>query len=70
MNENNANSNPGYKDEILPINPIPTPFGLNDKIFHRCDEEGNEIGEPYSYNEWIQKFKDISGVNKEFYERK
>jgi hypothetical protein len=50
-------------NEIEPINPVPTSFALDDKIFNICDEEGNQIGEPYSYNDHIKKIKSISGVN-------
>lgn len=52
-------------DEILQIKPPPLPFNENDKIFNCIDEEGNIIGDTYSYNDWIQKIKDISGVSEE-----
>jgi hypothetical protein len=57
-------------DEILEIFPIPLPFSVNEKIFHLCDEDGNKIGEPFSYNDWLDKFKGISGVNEELVGRK
>lgn len=52
-------------DEIQPIIPSPFPFDVNDKIFSCTDDEGNIIGEPYSYNDFIQEIKDISGINEE-----
>lgn len=52
-------------EDILEIECTPLPFGLDEKIFHYYDDEGNIIGEPYSYNDWIQRIKDISGVNEE-----
>ncbi len=52
-------------DKILTITPLPFPFDEDEKIFRFTDEEGNEIGEPYSYNDWIQKIKDISGISQE-----
>ncbi len=53
-------------DEILPIEPIPLPFELDAKIFQASDENGEPIGELYSYNDFIKKIVDISGVNPEF----
>lgn len=52
-------------DEIQPIIPLPLFFGmeLDDKIFYPCDNEGNSIGEPYSYNDWLKMTQDILGVN-------
>ena len=53
-------------DNILRIDPIPFPFDLDDKRFHRVDEEtGEEIGEPYSYNDWLNEIRNISGVNED-----
>ncbi len=53
-----------YKlSEILEIIPCALPFGLDDKIFYNIDEEGNPIGEPYSYNDSVQLINSISGVN-------
>lgn len=54
-------------NDIEPINSLESqlPFGLDDKIFYFHDEDGNHIGEPYSYNDYLQKLKDISGVNPE-----
>jgi len=51
--------------EIEKIIPPPLPYALDDKIFNYTDEEENIISDPYSYNDWIQKIKDISGVNEE-----
>jgi hypothetical protein len=48
--------------EIIPIS---LPFDTDDKIFTTFDEKGNIMEEPYSYNEFIQMFKDISGVSEE-----
>ncbi len=52
-------------DEIIPIIPPPIPFKLDEKIFQYVDDEGNQIGEPYSYNDWIKQIEAISGVNEE-----
>jgi len=57
-------------DEILQIIPPNTPFSLEEKIFYSCDEDGEPIGEPYSYNDFIKKIEDISGVNPEFLGKK
>lgn len=50
---------------IEEIIPAPLPFSLYDKIFCYTDEEGNEIGEKYSYNDWILKFHNMSGISEE-----
>jgi hypothetical protein len=51
-------------NEIQKIIPPPLPFSLDEKIFVVTDEEtGEAIGEPYSYNDFIQTIKDISGIN-------
>jgi hypothetical protein len=47
------------------INPPPLPFDPDKKIFFQTDDEGNVIGAPYSYNEWVQRLNDISGVDEE-----
>ncbi len=52
-------------DDILPVNPLPLPFNEDDKIFSYLDDEGQVISEPYSYNDWIQEIKNISGVNQD-----
>lgn len=52
-------------DDILPITPAPLPYELDDKIFYYTDEEGNKIGDPYSYNDHIAMLNSISGVNEE-----
>lgn len=52
-------------DDIEPITCTPPPFGLDDKIFYVNDEDGNQIGEPYSYNDWMKMITDISGVNRD-----
>jgi hypothetical protein len=52
-------------DEIISIIPSPIPFKLDEKIFHYTDDKGNQIGEPYSYNDWIKQIEAISGVNEE-----
>lgn len=53
------------KDKYYRITPLPLPFSQDAKIFNCIDDEGNVIGEPYSYNDWIQKIEDISGINEE-----
>lgn len=52
-------------NEILEIIPAPLPFKTSDKIFHNHDEEGNPIGDPYSFDDEIKFLNDISGVNEE-----
>jgi len=54
-----------FMDYIKKLPPPALPYNLDDKIFYRTDEEGNQIGEPYSYNDWLKMLKDISGVDKE-----
>lgn len=49
-------------NDILFIEALPFPYDPDAKMFNSYDEEGNVIGEPFSYNEWIQHIKDISGV--------
>lgn len=39
------------------------PVDLDEKIFISVDEDGEEIGEPYSYNEFIDGIIDISGLD-------
>jgi hypothetical protein len=51
--------------EILEISPLPLPFDANDKIFLCTDEEGEIIGESYSYNDWIEKIKNIARINED-----
>lgn len=55
----------GQNALIMPISPPNPPFGDDDKIFNQTDDEGNIIGGPYSYNEFVQKLKDVSGVNED-----
>ena len=53
-------------DEILPLPIFPLPFDPNEKIFNYIDEETGEIlGPPYSYNDFIDKINNISGINEE-----
>lgn len=52
-------------DNIIPIISLPLPFNTSDKIFSVTDENGNIIGDKYSYDDFIQEIKDISGVNPE-----
>ena len=52
-------------DDIELIICCPSPFGPDDKIFHINDDEGNPVGEPYSYNDWVKMIESISGVNAE-----
>ena len=48
------------------IQPGSLPFSLDDKIFQCTDPEtGDVIGEPYSYNDFMQSIEDLSGVNEE-----
>ncbi len=50
-------------DEIEQITPPNFPYLMEEKIFTPTDEEGNAIGENYSYNDWLKKIEDISGIN-------
>lgn len=52
-------------NEIEPITPLPLPFSMDEKIFVPTDEEGNRIGENYSYNDWLKEIDNISGINEE-----
>jgi hypothetical protein len=61
----------GKDNPIKPIIPVALPFSPDDKIFHHTDEEtGENIGDPYSYNDFLQSIIDISGVNEELLGRK
>ncbi len=52
--------------EIEPLEVLPLPFNQDDKIFFPIDQETGEIiGDPYSFNDFIQKINDISGINEE-----
>jgi hypothetical protein len=51
--------------DLMKIDPIPLPFNPDDKIFQCTDDEGNIIGDPYSYNDYLVMIKNISGVSKE-----
>ena len=53
------------KDEIIQINPPNLPFSCDAKIFNTTDDEGEIIGEPYSYNDFIKEIEDIWGVNED-----
>lgn len=53
-------------NEIKKIVPSALWFDPNEKIFQMIDEETEEaIGDPYSYNDWIQSLMDISGVSED-----
>lgn len=53
-------------DEIENIIPPPLPFSLDAKIFKSHNEEtGEVIGDPYSYNEWVEQLKNISGISED-----
>lgn len=55
-----------HNNEIEPIVPLSLPFNTNDKIFNIVNEETDEIiGEPYSFNDFLQKIHDISGINED-----
>lgn len=51
--------------DIEPIIPPKLPYELDEKIFYPTNDEGEIIGEPYSYNDWVNKIKMISGVNED-----
>jgi hypothetical protein len=53
-------------DEIKPLVALPLPYNSDDKIFSCVDEETGEIiGEPYSYNDFLNKIENISRINKQ-----
>lgn len=52
-------------EEILEIPELHLAISMDDKIFNCWDDEGNVIGEPYSYNDWLQMIRDTSGVNEQ-----
>lgn len=52
--------------EIKLIQPAPFPYDLDAKIFCLVDSEGEQIGDKYSFNDFLQEIKDISGVSEEF----
>jgi len=52
-------------EEILSIIPTELPFSLDDKIFVDTDDEGNVLGLPYSYNDFLKNIEDISGVSED-----
>ena len=52
-------------DELMKITPMPIPFNEDDKIFLSTDEDGNIIGEPFSYNDFIKKINDLCGVEED-----
>lgn len=52
--------------EIESLIPLPLPFDPNAKIFNCVNEETGEVlGKPYSYNDFIDKIINISGINEE-----
>lgn len=52
-------------NDILEITPPKFPIDLDAKVFQSHDEDGNPIGEKYSYNDFVKQIEDISGVSKE-----
>lgn len=59
------------RDDILQIDSAPMPFDLNEKMFwvHLSDDENHDCHEcdcyQESYNDWLKKLQDMSGVNQE-----
>ena len=53
-------------DIIERIIPPPLPYGLDDKIFGNYDDEGNLLGELYSYNDAVKQIKSMSNLNSDF----
>lgn len=51
--------------EVKPIEPGIMPYDLDAKIFYDKDEDGNAIGEPYSYNDQVQMLRDMAGFNED-----
>ncbi len=45
------------------ITPPHLPFSLDEKVFQVYDEDGEPIGQPHSYNDFIKQINNISGVN-------
>ena len=66
MNESKKELQNYIFDKILYYPTIPDmPFDPDDKIFHYTDDQGDEIGDPYCYNDWLKEIEKISGVNDE-----
>ena len=55
--------------QIFEMKALPPPFEPDEQIFYLTDEEGNRIGDPYSYNEWFKMINDVCGQNDELMER-
>ena len=53
------------EEEIEEIIPFSLPFDPDDNIFSTHDDEGNEIGPPYSYNDFVKEIMKISGVSED-----
>ena len=51
------------------ISPIPLPFDADGKIFCSCDDDGNQIGEKYSYNDFMNEIESISGLSEKLFGR-
>jgi len=58
------------EEKIQEIIPVILPFGCDAKIFSNTDEDGNIVGPPFSYNDFIQACKDIAGVSEDLMGKK
>ncbi len=59
--------------QIEPITPHDLPFSSDEKIFSGCHDECEEnccIHEKYSYNDWLDLIKSISGVSEDLIGKK
>ena len=50
-------------NEILEIIPLPPPYKLDDKVFKYCMCEEECDCPLESYNDFLQRIKDISGIS-------
>jgi hypothetical protein len=51
--------------EIEKIIPLPLPFDPDAKIFHIVDGETGEVLDAYSYNEGLQRMRDMAGFSED-----
>jgi len=52
-------------DEMQCLVTLELPFDPNEKIFNSVDEDGKALGDPYSYNDFLEEMKNISGISRD-----
>jgi len=57
--------NDEFLDEIQSLVALELPFDPDEKILNDTDEYGNVLGDPYSYNDFLEKIENISGICKD-----